>query len=458
MTEEQDDPGTDWNERARADKPDWMSPRMAWRAIQAALPQEAIISSDIGNNCAIGNAYPSFDEGRKYLAPGLFGPCGYGLPAIVGAKIGRRDVPVVGFAGDGAFGIAVNELTAIGRGDWPPVTQIVFRNYQWGAEKRNSTLWFDDNFVGTELDEQVSYAGHRTGLRAARRRGAHAGGADRRARQGHRRPDEPRQDHPDRGDDQPGAGRSLPPRRDEETRVLSRASTLRTCASRWSEPLAAAPILVMNAGSSSIKTALFDGALSETLRIEATGIGGAGQLRIGSERQEHALPDNTAALDAIFGVLSQRGIALRDLHCVAHRVVHGGTDLTAARRITPAVRAAIADCIPLAPLHNPHHLAAIDAVAARAPELPQCASFDTAFHATMPEVARRYALPICPICRGLRRYGFHGTSYAALVRALPEQSGTLPRRLLALHLGNGASLCAILDGQILSPRRWAIRR
>ena len=159
MDHEDDDPGTTWNERARAAKPDWMSPRMAWRAIQAALPREAIISSDIGNNCAIGNAYPDFDEGRKYLAPGLFGPCGYGLPAIAGAKIGCPDVPVVGFAGDGAFGIAVNELTAIGRGDWPPITQIVFRNYQWGAEKRNSTLWFDDNFVGTELDEEVSYAG-----------------------------------------------------------------------------------------------------------------------------------------------------------------------------------------------------------------------------------------------------------------------------------------------------------
>jgi sulfoacetaldehyde acetyltransferase len=159
MTEEQDDPGTDWNVRARAAKPDWMSPRMAWRAIQAALPREAIISSDIGNNCAIGNAYPDFDAGRKYLAPGLFGPCGYGLPAVAGAKIGCPDVPVVGFAGDGAFGIAMNELTAIGRGDWPAMTQVVFRNYQWGAEKRNSTLWFDDNFVGTELDEQVSYAG-----------------------------------------------------------------------------------------------------------------------------------------------------------------------------------------------------------------------------------------------------------------------------------------------------------
>lgn len=159
MDHEDDDPGTDWNERARADKPDWMSPRMAWRAIQSALPREAIISSDIGNNCAIGNAYPDFDAGRKYLAPGLFGPCGYGLPAIVGAKIGQPDVPVVGFAGDGAFGIAVNELTAIGRGEWPAITQIVFRNYQWGAEKRNSTLWFDDNFVGTELDTDVSYAG-----------------------------------------------------------------------------------------------------------------------------------------------------------------------------------------------------------------------------------------------------------------------------------------------------------
>ncbi len=158
MDHEDDDPGTTWNVRARAAKPDWMSPRMAWRAIQSALPKNAIISSDIGNNCAIGNAYPSFEAGRKYLAPGLFGPCGYGLPSIVGAKIGCPDTPVVGFAGDGAFGIAVNELTAIGRGEWPAITQIVFRNYQWGAEKRNSTLWFDDNFVGTELDEEVSYA------------------------------------------------------------------------------------------------------------------------------------------------------------------------------------------------------------------------------------------------------------------------------------------------------------
>jgi sulfoacetaldehyde acetyltransferase len=159
LDHEQDDPGTTWNQRARAARPDWMSPRQAWRAIQAAMPEDAIISSDIGNNCAIGNAYPSFPTGRKYLAPGLFGPCGYGLPAIIGAKIGQPHVPVIGFAGDGAFGISVNELTAIGRDEWPAITQIVFRNYQWGAEKRNSTLWFDDNFVGTELDMKVSYAG-----------------------------------------------------------------------------------------------------------------------------------------------------------------------------------------------------------------------------------------------------------------------------------------------------------
>ncbi|CAI8321801.1 MAG: sulfoacetaldehyde acetyltransferase [SAR116 cluster bacterium MED-G04] len=158
LDHEDDDPGTSWNERARDREPQKMSPRMAWRAITAVLPKEAIISSDIGNNCAIGNAYPTFEQGRKYLAPGLFGPCGYGLPSIAGAKIGCPKTPVVGFAGDGAFGISMNEMTAIGRKEWPAITMVIFRNYQWGAEKRNTTLWFDDNFVGTELDDNVSYA------------------------------------------------------------------------------------------------------------------------------------------------------------------------------------------------------------------------------------------------------------------------------------------------------------
>jgi len=156
--EADDDEGITWNERSRQREPDRLSPRQAWQAIMQAMPENAMISSDIGNNCAIGNAYPSFEQGRRYFAPGLFGPCGYGLPSILGAKIGCPDVPAIGFAGDGAFGIAMNEMTACGRNDWPAITMVIFRNYQWGAEKRNTTLWYDDNFVGTELNVGVEYA------------------------------------------------------------------------------------------------------------------------------------------------------------------------------------------------------------------------------------------------------------------------------------------------------------
>ena len=158
LDHEEDDPGTVWNKEARERDKDRMSPRQAWRAIQEAIPSGAIISSDIGNNCAIGNAYPTFEKGRKYLAPGLFGPCGYGFPSILGAKIGCPDTPVIGFAGDGAFGISMNEMSSCAREEWPAITMVIFRNYQWGAEKRNSILWFDDNFVGTELDPELSYA------------------------------------------------------------------------------------------------------------------------------------------------------------------------------------------------------------------------------------------------------------------------------------------------------------
>ena len=159
LDHEDDDPGTVWNEEARSRDSDLMSPRQAWRAIMQAVPSDAIVSSDIGNNCAIGNAYPTFEGGRKYLAPGLFGPCGYGFPAILGAKIGNPDTPVIGFAGDGAFGISMNEMVSVGRKDWPAITMVIFRNYQWGAEKRNTTLWYANNFVGTELDRDTTYAG-----------------------------------------------------------------------------------------------------------------------------------------------------------------------------------------------------------------------------------------------------------------------------------------------------------
>ena len=158
LDHEDDDPGTVWNKEARERDKDRMSPRQAWRAIQAGMPDDVIISSDIGNNCAIGNAYPTFEKGRKYLAPGLFGPCGYGFPSILGAKIGCPETPVIGFAGDGAFGISMNEMSSCAREEWPAISMVIFRNYQWGAEKRNSILWFDDNFVGTELDPELSYA------------------------------------------------------------------------------------------------------------------------------------------------------------------------------------------------------------------------------------------------------------------------------------------------------------
>ena len=158
LDHEDDDPGTVWNKEARDRDKDRMSPRQAWRAIQAGMPEDVIISSDIGNNCAIGNAYPTFEKGRKYLAPGLFGPCGYGFPSILGAKIGCPDTPVIGFAGDGAFGISMNEMSSCAREEWPAISMVIFRNYQWGAEKRNTTLWFNNNFIGTELDPELSYA------------------------------------------------------------------------------------------------------------------------------------------------------------------------------------------------------------------------------------------------------------------------------------------------------------
>ena len=217
MDHEEDDPGTTWNEDARTRDRERMSPRQAWRAIQAGLPRDAIISSDIGNNCAIGNAYPTFEKGRKYLAPGLFGPCGYGFPSIIGAKIGNPGTPCVGFAGDGAFGISMNEMSSIGRKEWPGITMVVFRNYQWGAEKRNSILWYDDNFVGTELDPNLSYAkvAEGCGLKGvAVKTQSELTEALRKScedqKQGHH--------HLHRGRAEPGTRRAVPARRHEEAR------------------------------------------------------------------------------------------------------------------------------------------------------------------------------------------------------------------------------------------------
>ncbi|MCB2104149.1 MAG: acetate kinase, partial [Rhodobacteraceae bacterium] len=121
---------------------------------------------------------------------------------------------------------------------------------------------------------------------------------------------------------------------------------------------------------------------------------------------------------------------------------------TASAELTPLVLARARDAATLAPLHNPPAIAVIAAVARTRPGLRQIACFDTAFHATIPEVGWRYALPDLPETRGIRRYGFHGLSYASLAARLPAATGgPLPRRLLAAHLGNGASLCAIRDGR-----------
>lgn len=202
-------------------------------------------------------------------------------------------------------------------------------------------------------------------------------------------------------------------------------------------------ILVVNAGSSSIKIELFDGALDSQLTGDVAGIGGTGRLTLGGASEPAAAPDHGAALDLLLAALEARGITVSALSAAGHRIVHGGTALTAPARLTPDVLREIAACIPLAPLHNPHNLAAIAALGDRAPDLAQFGSFDTAFHATNPEVATAYALPAEVRAAGIRRYGFHGVSYAGMV----ERFGAdLPPRLLAFHLGNGASLCAIRDG------------
>lgn len=185
--------------------------------------------------------------------------------------------------------------------------------------------------------------------------------------------------------------------------------------------------LIVNAGSSSLKLKVFDG---------ETEVGSALVAEIGPDAHREAMARG----------LAEAGVPVERLTAAAHRVVHGGAGLTATCRVTPEVLRQIEACVPLAPLHNPGNLVGIRAVAALAPDLPQYAAFDTAFHATNPELATTYALPKVERERGIRRYGFHGISFAALLRILRAR-GALPGRLLACHLGNGCSLAAIRDGR-----------
>ncbi|MFT4742917.1 MAG: acetate kinase [Yoonia sp.] len=206
-------------------------------------------------------------------------------------------------------------------------------------------------------------------------------------------------------------------------------------------------ILVLNAGSSSLKVEVFTSDLTSVLSGSVTSIGTNGTIKLGDETKATKTVGHADALAQMLDSLAHAGITLDNLTAAAHRVVHGGTILTQPARVTPQVIAAIKSVIPLAPLHNPNNLAAMLALQAAAPDLPQYASFGTAFHATNPAVATRYAIPQTEHDAGIRRYGFHGLSYAGMVASFGD---TLPRRLLAMHLGNGASLCAIKDGKSIA--------
>ena len=136
------------------------------------------------------------------------------------------------------------------------------------------------------------------------------------------------------------------------------------------------------------------------------------------------------------------------LLAVGHRVVHGALEFTRPALVTPAVLAALGKLSPLAPLHQPHNLKAIEVIAQLQPELPQVACFDTAFHRSQPEVAQAYALPASITGRGVRRYGFHGLSYEYIASVLPQlDARAAAGRTLVAHLGNGSSLCALVAGR-----------
>jgi acetate kinase len=218
-----------------------------------------------------------------------------------------------------------------------------------------------------------------------------------------------------------------------------------------------APILVVNAGSSSIKFSLFEtaepGSLSAAAHGQVEGIGGtAPRLEIfdeeGRKLLEETAPaaDHAAAFAAIHGWFAGHFGGESGFAGVGHRVVHGGMSFTEPVLIDESVIAGLEALAPLAPLHQPHHIAAIRAVAAAAPHVPQVACFDTAFHATQPPLAREFALPRELTAKGIRRYGFHGLSYEYIVSALPVVAPQIAgHKLVIAHLGNGASLCAI-DG------------
>ena len=220
-----------------------------------------------------------------------------------------------------------------------------------------------------------------------------------------------------------------------------------------------ATVLVVNAGSSSIKFQLFSIASGDRLerrlkgQIEGVGVkphlvarGVGGDTLIDETWPASEVKDVPAALDKVVGFLRAHIGELPT--AIGHRVVHGGPDYSAPTVITDAVLKRLDTFSPLAPLHQPNNLAPIRAVRARQPQLLQVACFDTAFHRGHPDVADRYALPQALYDEGVRRYGFHGLSYEYIADRLPSVAPDLAKgRAVVAHLGSGASMCAISDGR-----------
>ena len=216
-------------------------------------------------------------------------------------------------------------------------------------------------------------------------------------------------------------------------------------------------VLVVNAGSSSLKYQVLDADTGET---SATGlverIGGPGRLRHTSDGETHeqdvTCRDHTEALDAARTALREHGPDLGELglFAVGHRVVHGGPDFTEPVVIDDDVVSTITDLVPLAPLHNPGNLEGIRGARTAFPDVPQVAVFDTAFHQTLPAEAFTYAVPAAwREQHRVRRYGFHGTSHRYVSRRTAELLGRAPEdcNVIVLHLGNGASACAVRGGR-----------
>mgnify|MGYP003375060531 CR=1 FL=1 len=218
-------------------------------------------------------------------------------------------------------------------------------------------------------------------------------------------------------------------------------------------------IVVLNAGSSSLKFSLFlleDASPALELRGQVEGLNhapkfsardAAGALLAGRDWDAgEALGHDGAIahlLDFLHGELAQHRLL-----AVGHRVVHGGVEYDRPVRVDEEILARLDRFVPLAPLHQPHNLAPIRAMLARAPGLPQVACFDTSFHRAMPPVAQAFALPPEITDRGVRRYGFHGLSYEYIASALPRFDAAAARgRVVVAHLGNGASMCAIAGGR-----------